>query len=1424
MLSASARAARSATTTRLAAAASAPGAALLPCRRGLKTITSTRAISGLSEGASPSAPQPSPPPPPPSYGSATDAPAVKIDMRNSFAGKVIILDDVLGISDSTANIASRNQFVRNRAHLVSLLDALIAGGKLARARKVLDEAYTTLDGDEFLRLRNNYIKGLADEELRGSGSLQATLTYFKESEKTLDRLTFDAATFATLLSAACKLPDKLRGDVLIKQLIDDVISTGRKPIEVLSLESMFTFTDARRIAAAATLPESELPGAFQAKTGYLTEPIASFDKDDDCSGSLSEALGRAQSAALKSSLAQLPESVNKPGYDTLNPVESIGIKLLRSSLQGVADDSKPVLPVYSFNPDKGENPDDDVFIDFEEQLRLLPEKEQKAYRDAFELYNQQRQGLLETLALETARERWKYDHDQMIARGDMSVTNVNEYLWEWHQAMTEQLQEEFKRIEQLIKSDMVLRTKGGSSSKTTADKQRMRYGAFLTLVPAEKLSAITILEVMRLHSTGGPSQMMRTARTVLTVGRAVEMEYNSEQLLKGDAAELGILKPTKAILQNPQEFSRMLSIAKKRNEEQQVIRTWKPEWPDDVKADIGSTLVSILMHVAKVAVTATDPVTGKDVTSIVPAITHSYQYSQGLKLGVLRVHKDFASKLSHDPAGAMIHPQQLPMLIKPLKWAGANVGGYLYTSTPLMRTKNSVEQMAYLREACRRNDLQSVFEGLDVLGSTAWIINSNVFRVVAKVWNSGKDFLEIPAKMNREKLEFPPEPEKDADPAVRRDWARKCKMLILQARTSHSQRCDINYKLEIARAFIGERIYFPHNLDFRGRAYAVPPHLNHLGNDMCRGLLMFWEGKPLGERGLQWLKIHLANLCGFDKADFQGRVQYAEDHLEDIFDSADHPLDGRGFWMTAADPWQALAVCFELTAALRSPDPTAFRSRLAVHQDGTCNGLQHYAALGGDTEGARQVNLEPSDKPQDIYTYVSDRVSAMVAKDAEAGLEIAQVLNGKIKRKVVKQSVMTNVYGVTYVGARAQIMSQLKDLEDVPEIYVWKGASYLAKLVFHVVRDLFSGAHLIQDWLGECARRISKSLPPNSADDLENTKSMTAVIWTSPLGLPVVQPYRATVRKQVSTNLQTVYISDPNELHPVNSRKQQAAFPPNFIHSLDATHMLLSALACGRNGLTFAAVHDSYWTHAADVDRMNAILRDAFIKLHEGDLVTKLKQEFEQRYKGYMYPVEISTTCDEAKQIQRWRRAKRAELKRALTGRDEVDMETERLHLLKSDDPEKRAKGAAMVTPLSIIGNTPMESLRPREVKQQVSSKRSEYMSSENEFERFTSDDIIRQTLGVPKDSSAEPVEEEAENLEAEDDESHLSEDDEDSTAKLLEEVEGQVGDAPLATYHSSIKRYMKGMPIYVPLTFPDVPPKGDFDVQKLKKSLYFFS
>jgi DNA-directed RNA polymerase len=60
-------------------------------------------------------------------------------------------------------------------------------------------------------------------------------------------------------------------------------------------------------------------------------------------------------------------------------------------------------------------------------------------------------------------------------------------------------------------------------------------------------------------------------------------------------------------------------------------------------------------------------------------------------------------------------------------------------------------------------------------------------------------------------------------------------------------------------------------------------------------------------------------------------------------------------YLSSPDTLRCLAACIELTNALRSSRPAEYVSNLPIHQDGSCNGLQHYAALGGDILGAEKV-------------------------------------------------------------------------------------------------------------------------------------------------------------------------------------------------------------------------------------------------------------------------------------------------------------------------------------------------------------------------------------------------------------------------------------------------------------------------------------
>jgi DNA-directed RNA polymerase, mitochondrial len=109
--------------------------------------------------------------------------------------------------------------------------------------------------------------------------------------------------------------------------------------------------------------------------------------------------------------------------------------------------------------------------------------------------------------------------------------------------------------------------------------------------------------------------------------------------------------------------------------------------------------------------------------------------------------------------------------------------------------------------------------------------------------------------------------------------------------------------------------------------------------------------------------------------------------------------------------------------------------------------------------------------------------------------------------------------------------------------------------------------------------------------------------WTTPLGLPVMQPYLST--SKLSVNALGVTVLDDSKAAP-DLVKQATAFPPNYIHSLDAAHMMLTARACRDAGIAFAGVHDSYWTHAADVDTCRHLLREQFVDLYSRPLLDNL--------------------------------------------------------------------------------------------------------------------------------------------------------------------------------------------------------------------------
>ncbi|KAL6961101.1 DNA-directed RNA polymerase 2, chloroplastic/mitochondrial, variant 2 [Sarracenia purpurea var. burkii] len=708
-------------------------------------------------------------------------------------------------------------------------------------------------------------------------------------------------------------------------------------------------------------------------------------------------------------------------------------------------------------------------------------------------------------------------------------------------------------------------------------QHRAAYAPYFDQLPADMMSVITMHKLMGLLMTGGENGSARVVQAACVIGEAIEQEIRIHNFLKKtkkkkidrntkneqddsttEVQEQEKLQKTVTNLMKKQKLQAVRQIVKGRDDS-------KP-WGQDARAKVGTHLIELLIQTAYIQPPVDQFADGTP--DIRPAFVHTqktivkYTKNTGRRYGVIEcdplVRKGLERTARH-----MVVPY-MPMLVPPVKWTGYDKGAHLFLPSYVMRIHGSRQQREVVKRAPRKQ-LEPIFKALDTLGSTKWRVNNRVLSVVDRIWASGGHLADL---VDRDDIPLPEKPDTE-DEAILRKWKWKIRNVKKENRERYSQRCDLELKLAVARRMKDEEgFFYPHNLDFRGRAYPMHPYLNHLGSDVCRGILEFAEGRPLGKSGLHWLKIHLANLFagGVDKLSYEGRISFTENHLDDIFDSADQPLEGRRWWLNAEDPFQFLAVCINLSEALRSSSPETTISHIPVHQDGSCNGLQHYAALGRDKLGAAAVNLVAREKPADVYSGIAARVLDIMRKDAQKDPAVfpdalrARILINQVDRKLVKQTVMTSVYGVTYIGARDQIKRRLKErniIADDAELF--GAACYAAKITLTALGEMFQAARSIMSWLGDCAKIIASENQP--------------VRWTTPLGLPVVQPYRKLGKHLIKTSLQVLALQ--RETDKIMVKRQRTAFPPNFVHSLDGSHMMMTAVACKRAGLNFAGSFDA---------------------------------------------------------------------------------------------------------------------------------------------------------------------------------------------------------------------------------------------------------
>ena len=385
----------------------------------------------------------------------------------------------------------------------------------------------------------------------------------------------------------------------------------------------------------------------------------------------------------------------------------------------------------------------------------------------------------------------------------------------------------------------------------------------------------------------------------------------------------------------------------------------------------------------------------------------------------------------------------------------------------------------------------------------------------------------------------------------------------------------------------------------------------------------------LSEQGLDSISV--------DKFTLEDRVRWTNENMEVII----HAGRERVASDDAEKPISFLACCiewFDIDTARR--DGRVHISHLPVSIDGSNNGWQHLGAISKDRQTGELVGLVPTSIPKDFYV----RTAKQLLEIDDPKLNAMPMKH--VRKGISKRGSMTRAYsaGAEKIGknmwfdCRSAEFDKKYDIEE-EDCMAWakdlikaidvvcpgplQTMKYMQQLiVYHLgtfekylngapasaqYSEIIKEMKMIWDkkraeWTDEESERY------NQLQD--QRKEFTSVLitgngkrtaeWVTASGFPVVyEAYKAdslqckgTINSQRISH-RIVVSSEFPDIH-----KFMCGISPNYIHSQDAAHMALTIDAWYG---TFGAVHDSFSTHASDVEDMLALTKDTFVKMYDVD-------------------------------------------------------------------------------------------------------------------------------------------------------------------------------------------------------------------------------
>jgi len=656
----------------------------------------------------------------------------------------------------------------------------------------------------------------------------------------------------------------------------------------------------------------------------------------------------------------------------------------------------------------------------------------------------------------------------------------------------------------------------------------------------------------------------------------------------------------------------------------------------------------------------------------------------------LRPHESLIRALATVHGGARLCDPSGPILNKPRAWSMTGPdpgrterGGLHHRKMSFYKFQDKNKPIRDFLAAVNNDTaaFTTVFAAVNALQETSWRINRRVWEVQQAILKGCDDPELVDSRLG---AAF-------KDVVVAPSFASKWKGWLKEkffARHRPSQGGSLGHRkhaspgwrlisphgaLEVMRLAREDHFHFAYNIDSRGRIYPLGSYLHPQGEDTFRALLEFSVEQPITEQGVRWLALHgsqcastqrIASELGVKSAilSAEQRLTWIEKVTPMILESAAEAMECT-WWRDVGgkSAFQFLAFCYAWSD-LKKGDHRV-KSRLPIHVDGTCNGLQHIAALTRDRPLGGAVNLVPGE-PADIYMSVTravlERASVpdrrvVVKPDEGKPFELSlhefeprlRALLGAhpnlVDRDAAKKVVMVIPYGATVRSYAKELASHLKNSAADPRLL--EELSAMGKIAADRIRQAFeddkAASSRLRGKLEKKREREGKGLELYYGRLLlstllarefdaalrerypvigsfkawlqETCKSVTdrhlPLMWVSPSGLPVLQNgFKASTDRIDVRGIGRIRLSHYTLTDAVDSQRQSRGILPNFIHSLDGAHLVGTIRRAQALGVrSFSMIHDSFGTHAADMPKLARALRAAFVELYADDRLEELR-------------------------------------------------------------------------------------------------------------------------------------------------------------------------------------------------------------------------